>query len=114
MVSSRTKKSSASTNTSVAVRFPSAFTRSWDEWSLHSTLKADSDTDGDETYLETAGVSPQSSHSERCGGVLTELKFAASMNQSLTIDIVHSFVSRMLRRVSFGSSPTREMEYRGG
>jgi hypothetical protein len=81
---------------------------------LHSTLKADSATVVGLTSIEDETCRPVKGHSDTCGGVLIELRFAASMNQSLMRLMVHSFVSIMLRRVSFGSSPTRLKEYKGG
>jgi hypothetical protein len=77
-------------------------------------LKAASATVAGFTSFEDETCRPVKGHSDTCGGVLIELRFAASMNQSLMRLMVHSFVSMMLRRVSFGSSPTRLKEYKGG
>lgn len=113
-ISSLRCQHTASTSTSVAVRVPSLLIISWYEWSLHSTLHADSATVAGLTSSDAHAWSPVNGHSDVCGGVLIELMLAASMNQSLMTFKVHSFVSSMLRSVSLGWSPTRLNENSGG
>src|SRR5439155_19842560 len=80
--------------------FPSAISR----WRRHSSWSGDSATYGGRTRSLGAGVSPDSPNSLVWRGHSPDVRTMASSSGSLTTFATNSFVSRMLRSVSLGSS----------